>query len=400
MLRGALQQWRAFKTIKGENKKYLIGLSRRREREGKATAIRYSVLSPGHVSKQLDRFIAEKEIDEDEQMEWESLEGRELQCYKYIKIIKSDSPCAALPEEITYATPEEPESPSNGMEENLTTTAKEHLQDQVLPETNQATEQMKSMEAARSPWACISVENQMFEQLSTKSPGGVKWRALQLHEKHFGKTKYNWRNIDRAAEKLWNNQRFDEAEELDRMAVQLAQHYWGADNKDTLVLKGNLASTLWTQGRYDEAWQLEVAVINALESSQGLDSEDTLWYKNSLSTTLRTQGRLEEAKTHSLDVVRRATKVLGENHDYTLLFKVDLARAHKALCQWTEAKKLLDTVAKFREKTLESSDKRTLQAYILLSSILQSLELWDEAKAINERIESEIIRLAYPNTLL
>jgi hypothetical protein len=77
MLRGALQQWHAFKTIKGENKKYLIGLRRRREREGKATAIRYSVLSPSHVSKQLDRFIAENDIHENEQTEWESLAGRE-----------------------------------------------------------------------------------------------------------------------------------------------------------------------------------------------------------------------------------------------------------------------------------------------------------------------------------
>jgi hypothetical protein len=301
MLRGALQQWRAFKAIKGENKKYLIGLRRRREREGKATAIRYSVLSPGHVSKQLDRFIAENDIHENEQMEWESLAGRELLCHRCIEIIKSDATYAALPEEITFVTPKEPESPSNGREESLTTTAEEHLQDQVVLETTQvcAAEQQKSMGAARSPWACISVENQMFEQLNTKSLGDVERRALQLHEKHFGKTKYNWRNIDRAAEKLWNNQRFDEAEELDRMAIELADHQWGADNEDTLVLKGNLASTLWTQGRYNEAWQLETAVVKSLEISQGLDSEDTLWYKNSLSTTLRTQGRLEEAKTLS-----------------------------------------------------------------------------------------------------
>jgi len=47
---------------------------RRRGLEGKATAIRYSVLSQAHVSKQLDRFIAGNGIHENEQMGWESLE--------------------------------------------------------------------------------------------------------------------------------------------------------------------------------------------------------------------------------------------------------------------------------------------------------------------------------------
>jgi tetratricopeptide (TPR) repeat protein len=374
---------------------------RRRGLEGKATAIRYSVLSQAHVSKQLDRFIAGNGIHENEQMGWESLEDCELLCYKCIKIIKSDSTYAALPEEHTYVTPKEAESPSNGREEILTT-AEEHLQDPVLLETTQvcAVEQQKPVGTARSPWACISVENQMFEQLNTKWLGDIERRALQLHEKHFGKTKYNWRNIDGAAEKLWNSQRFDEAEELDRMAIELAEHHWGADNEDTLVLKGNLASTLWTQGRYNEAGQLEAAVVKALEISQGLDGKDTLWYQNNLSTTFRTQGRLEEAKTLSLDIVKRATKKLGEDHEDTLLFKVNLARAHQVLCQWTEAKKLLVTITKSGEKIWGFSNRKTLQAYILLGSILQSLELWDEAKAINEHVEREIIRSAYPNPLL
>ena len=78
MLLGALQSWGATKAIKREHKKYLVGLRRRRKREGKATVIQYSVLSPEHVTKQLDRFITENEVHEHEQMEWESLEGREF----------------------------------------------------------------------------------------------------------------------------------------------------------------------------------------------------------------------------------------------------------------------------------------------------------------------------------
>jgi hypothetical protein len=99
---------------------------RRREREGKAIAIQYSVLSPGHVSKQLDRFIAESDTRENEQMEWESPAGRELLCHKCIKIIKFDLAYIVLPEEITYITPKDPKSPSNGREGSLTT-IEEHL---------------------------------------------------------------------------------------------------------------------------------------------------------------------------------------------------------------------------------------------------------------------------------
>src|SRR5262249_51385497 len=78
MLREALQQWAVTKNIKREHKKYMIGLRRRRKLEGKATVIQYSVLSPEHVTKQLDRFIAENEVHEHEQIEWESLASREF----------------------------------------------------------------------------------------------------------------------------------------------------------------------------------------------------------------------------------------------------------------------------------------------------------------------------------
>jgi len=101
------------------------------------------------------------------------------------------------------------------------------------------------------------------QQLNAKSPDDVELRALRAHEKHFGNTKYNWRKIDQRAEELWESQQFDEAERLDRLAIELAEHHWGADNKDTLVLKGNLASTLWARGQYNEALQLEADVVNA-----------------------------------------------------------------------------------------------------------------------------------------
>jgi hypothetical protein len=71
--------------------------SPQREREGKVTAVRCSVLFPGHVSKQLDRFIAENDIHENEQMAWESIAGRELLFYQCIKIIKSDQHTQLFP---------------------------------------------------------------------------------------------------------------------------------------------------------------------------------------------------------------------------------------------------------------------------------------------------------------
>jgi hypothetical protein len=66
------------------------------EQQG-AINISSSVLFPGHVSKQLDRFIAENDIHENEQMAWESIAGRELLFYKCIKIIKSDQHTQLFP---------------------------------------------------------------------------------------------------------------------------------------------------------------------------------------------------------------------------------------------------------------------------------------------------------------
>jgi hypothetical protein len=66
------------------------------ETSGRGFSQSTMVLFPGHVSKQLDR-IAENDIHENEQMEWESLAGRELLCYKCIKITKSDQRTQLFP---------------------------------------------------------------------------------------------------------------------------------------------------------------------------------------------------------------------------------------------------------------------------------------------------------------
>ena len=92
----------------------------------------------------------------------------------------------------------------------------------------------------------------------------------------------------------------------------------GVDHPDTLISIANMASTLWNQGRWDAAQELDVQVMETSKKKLGADHPFTLSSINNLAFTWRGNGRETEAIRLIEDCVRFRKRVLGVNHPDTI----------------------------------------------------------------------------------
>jgi TolA-binding protein len=77
--------------------------------------------------------------------------------------------------------------------------------------------------------------------------------------------------------RLYDQQKYDEAEQLFRQSVQQREKVLGIEHEDTLDSKYWLAMTLYKQqGKSDEAEQLLRQLVPQLEKVLGIEHEDTL----------------------------------------------------------------------------------------------------------------------------
>jgi hypothetical protein len=101
----------------------------------------------------------------------------------------------------------------------------------------------------------------------------------------------------------------------------------GADHPDTLTSMANLASTLWNQGRWDDAEELEVQVMETRKTKLGADHPDTLTSMANLAFTWKGNGKEIEAVRLMEDCVRIRKRVLGLNHPHYI-------SSYRALLTW------------------------------------------------------------------
>jgi Tetratricopeptide repeat len=65
----------------------------------------------------------------------------------------------------------------------------------------------------------------------------------------------------------------------------------GGDHPDTLTSMANLASTLWNQGRWEAAEELEVQVMETRKKKLGADHPSTPTSMKNLAFTWKEQGQ-------------------------------------------------------------------------------------------------------------
>ncbi|KAJ5700894.1 hypothetical protein N7493_011940 [Penicillium malachiteum] len=140
---------------------------------------------------------------------------------------------------------------------------------------------------------------------------------------------------------LWNQGRWEEAKKLQVQVMAISKVKLGADHPDRLKSMGSLALTLWDQGRRKEVEQLELQVMEMSKVKLGADHPDTLTSMGNMASTLWNQGRWKEAEQLELQVMEISKTKLGADHSSTLLSMANLAFTWEATGQHSKAIDLL-----------------------------------------------------------
>lgn len=251
-----------------------------------------------------------------------------------------------------------------------------------------------------SIWEGYLIHGLSSGRASPEARADLKKHALQFYEKHCGDKLYDFSKITELTDELWRCDRLDDAEELNRLNIELAEQSVGSAHVYTLELRGDLARTLKSQGKYIDAERLELDVVSLLERQLGDNDERTLQYQTDLGHTYMELGRLKEAEIIFHDVVKRASTVLDDRHEVTLFAKQNLGETLMLLRSYDKALQELREVAKAREILFGFADAKTLKTYIILASLTQLAGHFDEAESLNKRISLEILKSSYPPTLL
>jgi TolA-binding protein len=88
------------------------------------------------------------------------------------------------------------------------------------------------------------------------------------------------------ARRLYDQQKYEEAEQLFQQSVQQRKKVLGTKHKDTLWSKYWLALTLYEQQEYDKAEPLFRRLVQQREKILGIKHKDTLDSKHWLARTL------------------------------------------------------------------------------------------------------------------
>jgi tetratricopeptide (TPR) repeat protein len=167
---------------------------------------------------------------------------------------------------------------------------------------------------------------------------------------------------------LYEDGRYEEAEELEVQVMQTRKRVLGDDHPDTLTIMGSLAATYMSQGRWKEAEELEVQVMETRKRVFGDGHPQMLTSIANLAATYRNQGRWKEAEELQMQVMDTMKRVLSDEHPHTLTSMHNLAFTLQSQARDEEALALMERCFQLREQVLGKQHPDTQSSLNMLSS--------------------------------
>ncbi|KAF8535293.1 hypothetical protein BDD12DRAFT_782634 [Trichophaea hybrida] len=152
-------------------------------------------------------------------------------------------------------------------------------------------------------------------------------------------------SVSELASVLQSQGKYEQAEQMNRRALEGREKALGPDHPDTLNSVNNWASVLQNQGKYEQAEQMNRRALEAKEKVLGPDHPDTLTSMANLASTYRNQGRSKEAEVLGVQVMETRKRVLGQDHPSTLTSMANLASTYRNQGRSKEAEVLEVQVA-------------------------------------------------------
>ena len=112
---------------------------------------------------------------------------------------------------------------------------------------------------------------------------------------------------------------YDNAEQMNRQALDSREKVLGKEHPNTLTSVDNLAIVLQRQGKYEEAEQMTRRALDGREKVLGKEHPHTLTSVRNLAWVLQDQGKYEEAEQVNRQALESREKVLGKEYPDTLM---------------------------------------------------------------------------------
>jgi predicted Ser/Thr protein kinase len=171
------------------------------------------------------------------------------------------------------------------------------------------------------------------------------------------------------AEKLRKDFEWGEAETVLRPVVEARRRILGDTHRDTLQAIYRLADVLIPLRKLDEGERLTHEAIESFADLYGQDSEQAILARRELADLRAAEFRWVEVEEIALDNLARARRSLGDEHWITLEFTFILGfTCH--VRKWDEAEPLLRTAVKRRQRLFGDDDDTVLQWSVSLGQAL------------------------------
>ncbi|MBP0448887.1 tetratricopeptide repeat protein [Kitasatospora sp. RG8] len=179
---------------------------------------------------------------------------------------------------------------------------------------------------------------------------------------------------------LWKRGEMAQALDLGRSLEELWVEKLGEDDRQTLLLRFQLANVLRTQGRYAAALALDEATLERQRSVLGEHHPDTLMTAGSLGADRRALGRFQAALDLDREVLDRFRGLFGDDNPRTLSMVNNLAIDHRLVGDSEAARELDRETLDLRTAVLGPRHPYTLSTKTCLARDLH--ELGDSEGAI------------------
>jgi tetratricopeptide (TPR) repeat protein/Mrp family chromosome partitioning ATPase len=202
-----------------------------------------------------------------------------------------------------------------------------------------------------------------------KAPGQAALRRQLLH------LRFNLANILRYQDK------FAEAEALDRAVMAEQEELLGPAHPHTLMTAGGLAGDLRALGRYQEALEMDQKTYPAWTEVFGDSHPRTLSAANNLAESYRLTGQLATSLRLDEETLDRRRASIGPAHPLSFSSAANVVRGLLGSGRYAEAASRAETVWQSSVTALGGESRDALGARVLLGIALRSAGRPDEAEA-------------------
>ena len=172
---------------------------------------------------------------------------------------------------------------------------------------------------------------------------------------------------------LWVRGEFEAAEELGHRLNEAWTEKMGADDRQTLVLRFQLANVVRSQGRFEEALELDESTWDRQRAVLGPDHLHSLMTAGNLGADLRALGRFQQALERDRETYAKLLEIYGDEHPRTLKLANNLALDYRFTGDYELARALNEETFTKREAVLGRLHQDTLANMASLAEDLRAL---------------------------